>query len=412
MQRIESSLESTKETPATLARPGVRPSEIRTRLASSKVAPDPAYSEVRKLLDLPEIAALVAELEETRWTGRPGYPIHTMVGLCLVKARYALPTWTKTVALVREHWALQRALGCEGNPPSVYAAYRFAEKLRAHGDKLERCIDSVVEGLHSKLPAYGRDLAIDASDMPAYANGQRYVSKGGKERERFSDPDATWGHRSAVSTRKGGGFYGYRLHAAVCVSTGLPVAWQVETAKRAESLYSAPLIDTARRRGLMGATAVMDRGYDNGRVHEECAERDCLPLIPLRTTPGVKRGDHLPRRCEHGTWTSAGSDRKRGASKWRCPTGECRPASTWIKADRLHPLIPYESKRWKAMYRKRAAVEREFGRLKNEWGLKPLRVRGLERARLHTDLTVLTKLACTLSRARASSKPHAPPLRI
>ncbi len=79
--------------------------------------------------------------------------------------------------------------------------------------------------MKAKLPTYGRDLAIDASDMPAYANGQRYVSKGSEvERNWHTDPDASWGHRSAVSTRKGGGFFGYRLHAAVCVSTGLPVA--------------------------------------------------------------------------------------------------------------------------------------------------------------------------------------------
>lgn len=32
----------------------------------------------------------------------------------------------------------------------------------------------------------------------------------GPERQAYSDPDASWGHRSAVSTRKGGGFYGYR----------------------------------------------------------------------------------------------------------------------------------------------------------------------------------------------------------
>ena len=354
------------------------------------------------MLDSPEIRELIEGLEATRWTGRPGYPIRTMVGLCLVKARYAVPTWTKTVALVGEHWALQRALGCEGDPPSVYAAYRFAEKLRKHGAMVERCIDGVVKGLRSKLPTYGRDLAIDASDMPAYANGQRYVSKNGPERERYSDPDATWGHRSAVSTRKGGGFYGYRLHAAVCTSTGLPVAWAVETAKDNESRTVAPLLDTAKRRGAMAATAAMDKGYDLGRVYDDCAERDCLPMIPLRQTPGVKRGDHLPPSCSHGVWTFAGADRKRGATKWRCPTGECSPASTWIKADRLHPLIPRETKRWKAGYRKRAAVERECGRLKNEWGLKPLRVRGLDRVRLHTDLTVLTKLACTLSRVRAT----------
>ncbi|HEY0392668.1 MAG TPA: transposase [Solirubrobacterales bacterium] len=357
------------------------------------------------MLDSPEIGQLIERLEATRWTGRPGYPVRAMVGLALVKSLYAVPTWTKTVALVREHWALQRALGCEGNPPSVYAAYRFAEKLRKHGSMVERCIDAVIEGLRSKLPSYGRNLSIDASDMPAYANGQRYVSKGGRERERYSDPDATWGHRSAVSTRKGGGFYGYRLHAAVCSSTGLPVAWAVETAKANESKTVAPLLDAVKRRGLMAATAAMDKGYDVGPVYENCAERDCLPIIPLRQTTGVKRGDHLPPRCEHGEWQFGGSDRKRGASKWRCPTGECKPASMWVKADRLHPLVPRETKRWKGLYRKRASVEREFGRLKNEWGLKPLRVRGLERVRLHTDLTVLAKLACTLSRARVTSPP-------
>jgi Transposase DDE domain len=55
----------------------------------------------------------------------------------------------------------------------------------------------------------------------------------------------------------------------------------------------------------------------------------------------------------------------------------------WVKADRLHPLIPHQSKRHKALYRSRSAIEREFGRLKHEWALLPLRVWGLERVRLH-----------------------------
>jgi hypothetical protein len=372
-------------------------------MASPNVAPDPAYSEVKKLLDLPEIAALIRELQETRWTGRPGSPIRTMIGLCLVKTRYAIPTWTKTVALVKEHWALQRALGCEGESPSVWSAYRFASKLRENAPMVERCIDSVVAGLKEKLPSYGRDLAIDASDMPAYANGQRYVYKGGPERNWHTDPDASWGHRSAVSTRRGGGFYGFKLQMACCAATGLPVAWSVETAKANESMFVAPLVDEARRRGAMAATCAMDKAYDIGRVYAECAERDCEAIVPLRATGAVVKNEHRPPACTHGVWTFAGSDRKRGASKWRCPSGECAPASTWIKADRLHPLMPRESKRWKALYRGRSAVEREFGRLKNEWGLKPLRVRGLERVRLHADLTILTKLACALTRARAAT---------
>jgi hypothetical protein len=372
-------------------------------LASKTVSRRSLAAELRTLLDLPEFGRLIAELEETRWTGRPGFPLRTMVGLCLTRSLYAIPTWTKTIDLVNEHWALQRALDCEGNVPSIFACYRFCGKLREHGTLVEQCIDEVVEGIRSKLPTYGTDLAIDASDMPAYANGQRYLSNGGPERERYSDPDASWGHRSAVSVRKGGGFYGFKLQMACDTATGLPVAWSVETARANESMFVAPLIDTAKRRGALAATVAMDKAYDVNRVYEECADRDCEAIVPLRMTTAVKRGDHRPPACSHGVWEFAGADRKRGAAKWRCPSGECAPASTWIKADRLHPLMPRESARWKAAYRKRGAVEREFGSLKHRWGLKPLRCRGLDRVRLHADLTILTKLACALARARAAT---------
>lgn len=76
------------------------------------------------------------------------------------------------------------------------------------------------------------------------------------------------------------------------------------------------------------------------------------------------------------------------------------PRRVWVKADRLHPLIPRTSERLRKLYRSRGAVEREFGRLKHEWALLPLRVRGLDRVRLHADLTILAKLATALSRAR------------
>ena len=45
-------------------------------------------------------------------------------------------------------------------------------------------------------------------------------------------------------------------------------------------------------------------------------------------------------------------------------------------------------------------AEREFGRLKMDYGLAPLRCRGLERVALHADLVMLGRLAQALSRAR------------
>jgi len=358
---------------------------------------------VGQLLDSPEIAGLVDELEATRWTGRPGYPLRAMVGMALAKSIYAIPTWTRTVALVREHSALQAALGCEGEPPSEWACYRFATKLREHKHLLDACIDGVLARLRTENPGIGENIAIDGSDLPAYANGQRFVSKGGRERapDEYSDPGASWGHRSAVSTRKGGGYYGYKLQAAVDTATGLPLAWSVETAKDHEASFALPLLDATLARGFAVETCAMDKGYDIPRLYGECEDRDVRPIIPLKQTPAVKRGDHNPPTCEHGEWRFAGADYTRKATKWRCPTGECQPASRWVKADRLHPLIPRETLRWKGLYRGRASVEREFGRLKNEWSLAPLRVRGIERVRLHADLTILAKLSCTLVKRQA-----------
>lgn len=78
--------------------------------------------------------------------------------------------------------------------------------------------------------------------LPAYANGQKYLYEGGPERKTYSDLDASWSHRSAVSTREAGSFYGYKLHRAVCAETSLPLAWRMETAKAAESSFTVPLL--------------------------------------------------------------------------------------------------------------------------------------------------------------------------
>ncbi len=129
--------------------------------------------------------------------------------------------------------------------------------------------------------------------------------------------------------------------------------------------------------------------------------RSTVLTLMLSASASWTRGKHLPPVCEHGGWTFAGSDAKRQAAKWRCPTGACSPASRWIKAHRLHTLIPRKTLRWKQLYRLRGSVERENGRLKNEWGLLPIRVRRIERVRLHADLTILARLASALASVRA-----------
>jgi hypothetical protein len=367
-------------------------------VASIKVPSPRDAARVAALLALPEIIRLIADLDATRQTGRPGYPIRVMVGAALVRAVYALPTWTRTARLIAEHAALRDAIG---GTPSQWACYRFAAKLRDNHGPLAACLGRLLATLHAASPDMGKVIAIDGSDLPAYANGQRYVSRGGALRERFSDPDATWGHRSSISTRSGGGYYGYKVHAAVCTVTGLPLAWQVETAKDSELPLVPVLLDAAAARGFTPDVCVLDRGYDAEIIYETVESRHMRPVVPLRQTPAVKAGKDKPPECGHGTWTFAGSDVKRGASKWRCPSGQCAPASVWLKAGRLHTLIPRGTDRWKGLYHQRGAVEREFGTLKHQWAMLPLRVRRLDRVRLHVDLTILARLADASIRADA-----------
>jgi hypothetical protein len=97
----------------------------------------------------------------------------------------------------------------------------------------------------------------------------------------------------------------------------------------------------------------------------------------------------VPRRpCEHGTWTFAGADRKRDATKWRCPTGDRirlgqgRPAASTDpeRDDALEGALSPPGVR-------RARVRQAQERM----GLAPLRVRRLERVQLHADLTILAQ---------------------
>ena len=119
------------------------------------------------------------------------------------------------------------------------------------------------------------------------------------------------------------------------------------------SLRRPALLDAARARGFEPQTCAMDMGYDNNRVYAECDERGCAAIVPLR------------------------------------------------KGQKERKLrIPRSTDEWRRLYRRRSAVEREFGNLKHNFGLAFLRVRGIERVRLHADLCILARLALALERAR------------
>jgi hypothetical protein len=70
-------------------------------VASGKVARRAGASEIAALLNSPEVAALIDRLGAVGDSrGRKGYGARTLVGACLVKALYGLPTWTRVASLL------------------------------------------------------------------------------------------------------------------------------------------------------------------------------------------------------------------------------------------------------------------------------------------------------------------------
>jgi IS5 family transposase len=240
-----------------------------------------------------------------------------------------------------------------------------------------------------------------ARDLPAYANGSMRRHRGDAPRTVFADPDAAWGRRSATSNRTAGSFYGFKIHAAVDVATELPLAWIIRPANEHDSPQLEVLLDALALRVIHPDSLVLDKGYDYDATYELCMDRGCLPIIALRMTQDVLQDPYGMPECEHGLWVFAGAERARRRTKWRCPTGECRPKSRWLRANRRRPLVPRKTKRWYELYNDRGAIEREFARLKHERGLVPLRVRGLPRVALHADLCIFARLVEALLRARA-----------
>ena len=110
-----------------------------------------------------------------------------------------------------------------------------------------------------------------------------------------------------------------------------------------------PLPRQLAERGIRSMSVAMDKSYD----YQACQTHGTLPVVAARTSSGTDKGP-----------------------------------------------IDRDSNTFKRLYQARSAVERELSRLKHHLGLTPLRVRRLQRVRLHADPCLLTRLALAILNSR------------
>ena len=151
------------------------------------LGPKSGYGFLSAALDqieaLPAVQDFLDSIVESRRNTRPGYPPVAMFrAFCtkyLIGERYTVGL----IGRLRSSPRLMEICGLD-SVPSDATFSRFFAKLT---DLPESVLAQMVEKLRELLPGLGQEVAVDSTDIEAYANPNRTVVR---------DPDATWGHRT------------------------------------------------------------------------------------------------------------------------------------------------------------------------------------------------------------------------
>lgn len=365
---------------------------------------------------------LLSALEKEHWTGRKGYSVRGMWSALIAGVLKQANSLADVVRLLERDKDTRLVCGfSQDNIPSHDALSRFLKKLAEHEDLLEKCFSELVKEARGNLPEFGDKLAVDSTDIKAYANGHRKIP---------SDPDARWGAKGAShhgapakdKQRETYYWFGYKLHLVVDALYELPVSFKLTAANESditqmESLLKKAGADQPESRP---EAVIADKGYDsqdnNQFIFEKCHS---APIIPIRE----RAGEQLPDICNaKGTplcscgLAMAYWGRDGNYLKYRCPevVGKAVCSSRFkctassygyvlklpIADDpRRHPPIPRESQKWQRLYKLRSSVERVNSRIKELLGLGAITLRGKAKVAVKALLSLLVMLAAAVAMA-------------
>ena len=368
---------------------------------------------------LPTVSAVLASIVASRRGGRPGYPPDTMFRAFCIK--YLLGE-RYTVALIerlRSSPRLREICGFKDAVPSDSTFSRFFNRLASMDGLTDRAMAEMVARLRERLPDVGQGVAVDSTDIRAYAHPGR------------DDTDATWGHRTTKtrsrSRKETEPFFGYKLHSITDTVSGVPLAHTVLPANQNDSPQLVALVDKARGLypWLKPKRLLADRGYDSQANHRLLVERGIAPIIHVRkptAEDGLYDGLYDKRGrpvCGDGRTPMEYllTDSKTGLHKFRCPPEGCAlkerssgavrycdTAALWVDPSdnyRALGVVARASPEWQKLYARRQVIERMFGSLKRSRMLDRHQYVRRDKVELHLGLSVLTYLATMLARLDA-----------
>ena len=409
----------------------------------------PAVS-VSEILDQVNDAKILALLErppaKNGRTGRPAFPARALLRAFLSKHILNLEYNKDLAAWLQRDPELREVCGFGDDTPSASTLSRFYKRLIPHTEELEQCFSAITKALRPYLPGLGKSVAIDSTDIEAWANGMR-------KPEKAADTDARWGwrHSARLNTNRGkrkkrkgkdseksqesdgkGGkdtdqmelYFGYKSHILADADYEIPLGFVLTPANASDYTMFTKVIDRVRKDNvwLHPDYIIGDRGYDSLPNHKAAAKRGMKAIIHIRDT---KRKDRTPLYDPvSGAPTCLGgkpmeyvrTDPETGRHLFRCLKGGCALKDSFAAARtycddevwedpfenlRIVGVVARQSEEWKREYKKRTSIERFNGSGKESRLLDTHRQVTQKRVRLHVALSMVAYEATVLAHLRA-----------
>ena len=387
-------------------------------------APRSGYAFLCATLDeieaLPSVQKLLDGIVQSRKNGRPGYPPRAMWRAVCMKYLLNERFTVGFIERLRTSPRLQQICGLD-SIPSESTFSRFFSLLSDSMDS-DTAITEMVGKLKTHLHDLGEVVAIDSTDIEAYANPNHAP---------VTDSDATWGRRttkakSSKGAKKTEPFFGYKMHALNDVVYGAPLAHVLLPANRNDSPQLPVLVRKTQGMyaWLKPKHLMADRGYDSQANHTFLVGQGVTPIIHIRkptADDGLYDGLYNKKGapvCDGKTpMEYLGTSPKTGYHLFRCPPAGCRlkkrssgairycvtkthwedPASNL----RVLGVVSRSDPQWRRLYRRRQVIERMFSSLKRSRLLNKHQYVRKRKIEMHVAVSVLTYLATMLTRVQA-----------
>jgi transposase len=296
-------------------------------------------------LNLVSVRGFLMSRYHREGAGRKPYNPISMLKAQILKYLLRVPSDRRLSLLLKRNKRVAKACGFKRKTPSHGLFTHFRHRLGKDG--YEKVFSLLLEQLLKRKVVKGEVVAVDGTAIKAFS--QRSLdNKTGK-----SDNEAR------VGRGRRGFTLGYKVHAACCTGSELPLALTVAPCNMNEKLFAKPLLEKLKEYGVKFKAVMADAQYDSSKVRETVEEYGAEPVIPYRRSSKVKNG------------LKVGKD-----------------------------FIARGVKRLVKLFRKRVSVERMFGRAKEWLLLDHLRVRGVEQAFIHACLCFSAMLTIALTAIR------------